>query len=169
MSAAGPLRGPRLACRAGSLGLEITPGSPLLVNLDRPPLLAAMRPITFQSVQREAGVSHAFLYANADLRARIERLRDQARPKPSPPDGAGCDNTIIQALTSRYPRGAGDLPDPLLPSAVQVERGLQQPPLQLAAVGPDHLLPLPVVQEPRLVRRPGQQPGELLGRAGAYR
>jgi len=126
-------------------------------------------PITFQSVQREAGVSHAFLYANADLRARIERLRDQARPKPSPPDGAGCDNTIIQALTSRYPRGAGDLPDPLLPSAVQVERGLQQPPLQLAAVGPDHLLPLPVVQEPRLVRRPGQQPGELLGRAGAYR
>ena len=32
-----------LACRAASLGLEITPGSPLLVNLDRPPLLAAMR------------------------------------------------------------------------------------------------------------------------------
>jgi len=58
-------------------------------------------PITFQSVQREAGVSHAFLYANADLRARIERLRDQARPKPSPPDGAGSDDTIIQALTSQ--------------------------------------------------------------------
>ena len=36
-------------------------------------------PITFQSVQREAGVSHAFLYGNTDLRARIERLRDQAR------------------------------------------------------------------------------------------
>jgi len=32
-----------LACRAASLGLEITPDSPLLVNLDRPPLLAAMR------------------------------------------------------------------------------------------------------------------------------
>ena len=32
-----------LACRAASLGLEITPGSPLLVNLDRPPVLAAMR------------------------------------------------------------------------------------------------------------------------------
>ena len=58
-------------------------------------------PITFQSVQRQAGVSHAFLYGNADLRARIERLRDQARPKPSPPDGAGRDNTIIQALTSQ--------------------------------------------------------------------
>ena len=58
-------------------------------------------PTTFQSVQREAGVSHAFLYGNADLRGRIERLRGQARPKPSPPDGAGGDNTIIQALTSQ--------------------------------------------------------------------
>ena len=58
-------------------------------------------PITFQSVQREAGVSHAFLYGNTDLRARIERLRDQARPKPPPPDDAGSDNTIIQALTSQ--------------------------------------------------------------------
>lgn len=58
-------------------------------------------PVTFQSVQREAGVSHAFLYGNADLRARIERLRSQARPQPAPPDGAGGDNTIIQALTSQ--------------------------------------------------------------------
>ena len=58
-------------------------------------------PITFQSVQREAGVSHAFLYGNTDLRARIERLRDQARPKPPPPEDAGSDNTIIQALTSQ--------------------------------------------------------------------
>lgn len=58
-------------------------------------------PVTFQSVQREAGVSHAFLYGNAGLRGRIERLRDQSRPKPPPPDGAGGDNTIIQALTSQ--------------------------------------------------------------------
>lgn len=58
-------------------------------------------PITFQSVQREAGVSHAFLYGNAGLRARIERLRAQARPKPSPSEGTGSDNTIIQALTSQ--------------------------------------------------------------------
>jgi hypothetical protein len=58
-------------------------------------------PITFQSVQREAGVSHAFLYGNTDLRARIERLRAQARPKPPPPEDAGSDNTIIQALTSQ--------------------------------------------------------------------
>lgn len=58
-------------------------------------------PVTFQPVQREAGVSRAFLYGNADLRARIERLREQARPKPPPPDGADSDNTIIQALTSQ--------------------------------------------------------------------
>ncbi len=58
-------------------------------------------PITFQSVQREAGVSHAFLYGNAELRDRIERLRDQARPKPSPAVDSGSDNTIIQALTSQ--------------------------------------------------------------------
>ncbi len=58
-------------------------------------------PVTFQSVQREAGISHAFLYGNAELRARIERLRDQARPKPPPPDEASGDNTIIQALTSQ--------------------------------------------------------------------
>ncbi len=58
-------------------------------------------PVTFQAVQREAGVSHAFLYANTDLRARIEQLRDQARPQPVPPAGTGSDNTIIQALTSQ--------------------------------------------------------------------
>jgi integrase len=32
-----------LACRAAALGLAVTAGSPLLVNLDRPPLLAALR------------------------------------------------------------------------------------------------------------------------------
>jgi len=32
-----------LACRAAGLGMNVSPGSPLLVNLDRPPLLAAIR------------------------------------------------------------------------------------------------------------------------------
>ena len=32
-----------LACRAAGLGMTVSPGSPLLVNLDRPPLLAAIR------------------------------------------------------------------------------------------------------------------------------
>jgi hypothetical protein len=58
-------------------------------------------PVTFQAVQREAGVSHAFPYGNPDLRERIERLRAQARPKPAPPADATSDNTIIQALTSQ--------------------------------------------------------------------
>ncbi len=64
-------------------------------------LVKCGEPVTFQSVQREAGVSHAFLYGNADLRGRIERLRSQSRPKSPPPEGAGSDNTIIQALTSQ--------------------------------------------------------------------
>jgi hypothetical protein len=57
--------------------------------------------ITFQAVQREADVSHAFLYGNPDLRARIERLRAQARPQPAPPIDGSTDNTILQALTSQ--------------------------------------------------------------------
>lgn len=32
-------------------------------------------PITFQAVQREAGISHAFLYNHPDLRSHIEHLR----------------------------------------------------------------------------------------------
>jgi Family of unknown function (DUF6262) len=58
-------------------------------------------PVTFQAVQREAGVSHAFLYGNPGLRERIERLRAQARPQPVPADDATSDNSIIQALTSQ--------------------------------------------------------------------
>jgi hypothetical protein len=56
-------------------------------------------PVTFQAVQREADVSHAFLYGNPDLRERIERLRAQARPQPVPADDGTSDNSIIQALT----------------------------------------------------------------------
>jgi Ribonuclease G/E len=64
-------------------------------------LIRKGEPVTFQSVQREAGLSHAFLYGNTELRSRIERLRDQARRKPPPPSETGSDNTIIQALTSQ--------------------------------------------------------------------
>ena len=59
------------------------------------------QPVTFQAVQREAGVSHAFLYANPDLRARIERLRSQARPQPARPDGNHSEDTLVLALTSQ--------------------------------------------------------------------
>jgi Ribonuclease G/E len=58
-------------------------------------------PVTFQAVQREAAVSHAFLYGNPGLRARIEHLRAQSRPEPVPASGSNGDNTIIQALTSQ--------------------------------------------------------------------
>lgn len=58
-------------------------------------------PITFQAVQREAGVSHAFLYGNPDLRARIERLRAQARPEQAPRTDDDRHNTLILALTSQ--------------------------------------------------------------------
>lgn len=58
-------------------------------------------PITFQAVQREAGVSHAFLYNHPDLRGRIEHLRARARPKPAstvPPDSG---STLVLALTAQ--------------------------------------------------------------------
>ena len=58
-------------------------------------------PVTFQAVQREAGVSHAFLYGNPDLRARIERLRSQARPQQAQPASDDRDNTLVLALTSQ--------------------------------------------------------------------
>ena len=46
-------------------------------------------PITFQAVQREAGVSHAFLYGHPDLRSRIEHLRARTRPTRHHPTTAG--------------------------------------------------------------------------------
>jgi hypothetical protein len=36
-------------------------------------------PVTFQAIQREAGVSHTFLYGHRELRGRIETLRSQTR------------------------------------------------------------------------------------------
>lgn len=41
-------------------------------------------PVTFEAVARQAGVSRAFLYAQPDLRADIERLRDATRRAPAP-------------------------------------------------------------------------------------
>lgn len=58
-------------------------------------------PVTFQAVQREAGVSHAFLYTHPELRARIERLRAQARPIPTQPAPTNPGDTLVLALTSQ--------------------------------------------------------------------
>lgn len=41
-------------------------------------------PVTFEAVARHAGVSRAFLYTQADLRAEIERLRTATRRAPVP-------------------------------------------------------------------------------------
>ncbi|MFQ6398039.1 hypothetical protein ACLMAJ_31930 [Nocardia sp. KC 131] len=59
-------------------------------------------PVTFQSVQREARVSHAFLYNHPELRTRIEHLRTQSQPTrhtPAlPPDS---ESSLVLALTSQ--------------------------------------------------------------------
>jgi hypothetical protein len=55
--------------------------------------------ITFQAVQREAGVSHAFLYNHPELRGRIERLRAAARPAAA--ETTDSADTVVLALTSQ--------------------------------------------------------------------
>lgn len=61
--------------------------------------------VTFQAVQREAGVSHAFLYNNAHLRARIEHQRRQHRPASDPiSTDTAADNNIVAALTAEVAR-----------------------------------------------------------------
>jgi hypothetical protein len=65
-------------------------------------LLKRGEAVTFQAVQRQAGVSHAFLYGHPELRPRIEQLRAQARPPRTatvdPPDP---EDTLVTALTSQ--------------------------------------------------------------------
>ena len=64
-------------------------------------LIKRGEPVTFQAVQREAGVSHAFLYNNTRLRARIEHHRRQHRPAPDPISiDDATDNNIVAALTA---------------------------------------------------------------------
>jgi uncharacterized protein DUF6262 len=58
-------------------------------------------PVTFQAVSREAGVSHAFLYAHQDLRRRIEHLRAQARPGPAPHQRTEATDTVVLTLTAQ--------------------------------------------------------------------
>ncbi|MFE7400084.1 DUF6262 family protein [Streptomyces sp. NPDC057557] len=60
--------------------------------------------ITFQAVQREAGISHASLYNHPDLRGRIERLRAQARQIPTPTAPADAENALVLALTTQITR-----------------------------------------------------------------
>ncbi len=61
-------------------------------------------PVTFHAVQREAGVSHAFLYNHPELRGRVERLRSQARPRPVPPAPTGSADPLVLALNRQIDR-----------------------------------------------------------------
>ena len=58
-------------------------------------------PITFQAVQREAGVSHAFLYKHPDLRGRIEHLRARARPNSTPSPAPDSESSLVLTLTAQ--------------------------------------------------------------------
>lgn len=64
-------------------------------------LIKRGEPITFQAVQREAGVSHAFLYNHPELRGRIERLRAQARPAATQTGSPDTESTLVLALTAQ--------------------------------------------------------------------
>jgi hypothetical protein len=67
-------------------------------------LIKRGQPVTFQSVQREAGVSHTFLYNHQQLRARIEHQRRQHRPQSPMATDADNENNIIAALTAEIAR-----------------------------------------------------------------
>lgn len=66
-------------------------------------LVKAGKPVNFRTVQQEAAVSHAFLYAHPELRARIERLRGAARP--TRPDGVAEarkeEGNVLAAVTQQ--------------------------------------------------------------------
>lgn len=62
------------------------------------------QPITFQAVQRQAGVSHSFLYAHTALRERIERLRRQNKPAARPQPDQDSENNLVLTLTAEVAR-----------------------------------------------------------------
>jgi hypothetical protein len=58
-------------------------------------------PVTFAAVAEKAGVSRSWLYAQADVREQIARLRDATSRAPSPPIPAGqraSDNSLRHRL-----------------------------------------------------------------------
>jgi hypothetical protein len=60
-------------------------------------------PITFRGVARTAGCSIDCLYANPELRGRIEHLRSQqqSKPTPAPTNASSADSNVIRALTAQ--------------------------------------------------------------------
>jgi Zn-dependent protease with chaperone function len=63
-------------------------------------LLKRGDPITFQAIQREAGVSHSFLYTHPILRDRIQRLRQQNRPVSPPNPVPDSESNLVLTLSN---------------------------------------------------------------------
>ena len=73
------------------------------------------KPITFESVAREAGVSRSWLYAQTDLRHEVERFRARHQRQPSssvPPQRQRASDTSLlrrlEAATERIRRLESD-------------------------------------------------------------
>ncbi|MEU8205812.1 DUF6262 family protein [Streptosporangium sp. NPDC049046] len=68
-------------------------------------------PVTFQAVQREAGVSHSFLYGNQGLRRRIEQFRQRSMPARAvvldEADQRGAADNVVFSLTAEITRLKG--------------------------------------------------------------
>lgn len=58
-------------------------------------------PVTFSAVQREANVSHAFLYKHPELRQRIEYLRGQHGAAPTARQSINSENSLVITLTQQ--------------------------------------------------------------------
>jgi Family of unknown function (DUF6262) len=64
-------------------------------------------PVTFETVARTAAVSRSWLYAQPDIRAEIQRLRDATRRAPSPAIPASqrtSDTSLLQRLAQTNER-----------------------------------------------------------------
>lgn len=64
-------------------------------------------PITFEAVARQARISRSWLYAQPDLRAEIERLREATRqtgPAPVPVAQRASDDSLRQRLNTANER-----------------------------------------------------------------
>jgi hypothetical protein len=65
------------------------------------------QPVTFEAVAAQAGVSRSWLYAQHDLRAEIERLRDTGRRAPTSPVPArqrSSDASLLRRLEAANDR-----------------------------------------------------------------
>lgn len=64
-------------------------------------------PVTFETVARTAEVSRSWLYAQTDIRAEIQRLREATQQAPSPPIPArqrASEPSLLQRLTEANQR-----------------------------------------------------------------